>query len=298
VLSFTSLSRVKDAAGDGHARDVGQSSDRGAGRRAPCAPLDRLLRDTGLQGSALGVLVHDALADVRAFACLAAGAPTQPLADRLAFEARGLRVSDAGSLVRLARGLQEGLAAPTGDDGIPTVARLADDPSCTLRELGLTVPWLGAPAALADALREARTAWSDAVADAVARADRATLQGVLIGFVDLVALHEGRWFIHDYKTNFLGDDPAAYEGARLDDAMADALYPLQAAVYALMLARWLEARGVDDAFDGAIGGVAYLFLRGMDPASGARGTWTWRPSTRLLRALDAALPRPPAEARA
>ena len=115
---------------------------------------------------------------------------------------------------------------------------------------------------------------------------------MLIGFVDLVACHEGRWFIHDYKTNCLGDDGAAYEGERLHQAMADALYPLQAAVYALMLARWLESRGVRDAFDGAIGGVAYLFLRGMDPSSDARGTWTWRPSSRLLRALDAALPRP------
>ena len=295
VLSFTSLSRVKTSAEQVAERDVGQVVERAADRRGPVGALDRLLRDTGLQGAALGVMVHDALAEQRAFACLAPHTDTTALAEALAHEARGHRVREPQSLVRLAAGLQVGLAAPTGDAQIPSAAQLAANPEATLREIGLAVPWLGAPSQLADAMRDERAPWSEPVAEAIRRADVSRLRGVLIGFVDLVGLHAGQWFIHDYKTNFLGDDPAAYEGDRLHEAMADALYPLQAAVYALMLARWLRTRRVVNAFDDAIGGVAYLFLRGMDPSAGARGTWTWRPSSRLLRALDEALPPVPAE---
>jgi ATP-dependent exoDNAse (exonuclease V) beta subunit len=73
-------------------------------------------------------------------------------------------------------------------------------------------------------------------------------------------------------------------------AMADELYPLQAALYSVMLTRWLASRGWNPGAQPVIGGVAYLFLRGMDPGSGSQGTWTWQPSRKLLQAFDAILP--------
>ena len=100
----------------------------------------------------------------------------------------------------------------------------------------------------------------------------------------------GQWFIYDYKTNFAGDQAAAYAPDALHHAMADELYPLQAALYSVMLTRWLASRGWKSGTKPIIGGVAYLFLRGMSPDCGSQGTWTWQPSRKLLQAFDAILP--------
>ena len=63
-------------------------------------------------------------------------------------------------------------------------------------------------------------------------------------------------------------------------------YPLQAALYAAALRQWIAARtGVDPRGTNPIGGVAYLFLRGMDATNPGQGIWTWKPSTQLLDTL-------------
>ena len=117
------------------------------------------------------------------------------------------------------------------------------------------------------------------------------LRGLLVGNLDLAVQRGGRWFIYDYKTNDLGGDPDAYRPEALHEAMAGALYPLQAAIYATMLARWARVRdGGAGGLQGRIGGVAYLFVRGMDPSTGSLGTWTWEPSARLVQAMNDVLP--------
>jgi DNA repair and recombination RAD54-like protein len=68
------------------------------------------------------------------------------------------------------------------------------------------------------------------------------------------------------------------------------LHPLQAALYSVMLTRWLASRGWKPGAKPTIGGVAYLFLRGMGADSGSQGTWTWQPSLKLLQAFDTILP--------
>lgn len=36
------------------------------------------------------------------------------------------------------------------------------------------------------------------------------VQGMLKGFIDLVFQYQGRYYVLDWKSNHLGDDPAAY----------------------------------------------------------------------------------------
>ncbi|PVE05536.1 exodeoxyribonuclease V subunit beta [Limnohabitans sp. Rim28] len=98
----------------------------------------------------------------------------------------------------------------------------------------------------------------------------AQLHGMLMGFADLVFEHEGRYWVLDYKSNYLGGDDAAYTAQALDAAMAQHRYEVQAALYLLALHRLLRAR-LGDAYDPAqqLGGAVYLFLRGIDgPAGG------------------------------
>ena len=124
------------------------------------------------------------------------------------------------------------------------------------------------------------------------------LRGYLTGSLDLVLrLPDDRFVLADYKTNRLSaadETPTAwnYRPAAIESAMAEAHYPLQALLYSVALHRYLRWRQPD--YDPArhLGGVLYLFLRGMSAAEptlfGSRpcGVWSWRPPADLVTALS------------
>ncbi|MEO5678552.1 MAG: 3'-5' exonuclease, partial [Acidimicrobiales bacterium] len=125
----------------------------------------------------------------------------------------------------------------------------------------------------------------------------AEVRGFLTGSIDLVARVGGRYVVVDYKTNRLA--PAgerltahSYRPEALAAAMLDAHYPLQAALYEVALHRFLRWRL--SAYDPArhLGGVAYLFLRGMagpaTPVTGGQsaGVFAWQPPAAFVLALS------------
>jgi exodeoxyribonuclease V beta subunit len=96
----------------------------------------------------------------------------------------------------------------------------------------------------------------------------AEVRGFLNGSIDLVARVGDRHIVVDYKTNLLapsGIEPTAwhYRPEAMADAMAAAHYPLQAALYAVSLHRFLRWRLPGYSPEANLGGVGYLFLRGM-----------------------------------
>jgi exodeoxyribonuclease V beta subunit len=93
--------------------------------------------------------------------------------------------------------------------------------------------------------------------------------GYMKGFIDLVFRHAGRWYIVDYKSNWLGDRAEDYAPAQLAVAMHAHRYDLQLRIYAAALKRALALREPDLDWAEAFGGVFYLFLRGMGPSSTA-----------------------------
>jgi exodeoxyribonuclease V beta subunit len=120
-----------------------------------------------------------------------------------------------------------------------------------------------------------------------------SLRGYLAGSIDVVLrLPDQRCLVVDYKTNHLGDTAADYSPARLTEAMLHSDYPLQALLYIVVLHRFLRWRqpGYDPAQH--LGGVLYLFLRGMcgadTPVIDGRpcGVFTWRPPAELVVALS------------
>jgi exodeoxyribonuclease V beta subunit len=107
------------------------------------------------------------------------------------------------------------------------------------------------------------------------------------GFMDLVFESDGRFYLVDYKSNWLGPEPEAYRRERLDEAMARESYLLQYLIYTVALHRYLRLRVPDYDYERHFGGVFYLFLRGMDPALGpACGVFHDRPAPALVAALD------------
>jgi exodeoxyribonuclease V beta subunit len=132
-----------------------------------------------------------------------------------------------------------------------------------------------------------------------------SLRGYLTGSVDVVLRLTGpdgepRYVIVDYKTNWLGprEEPltaAAYAPSALDAAMGHSDYPLQALLYAVVLHRFLRWRQPGYDPDRHLGGVLYLYLRGMcgpqtplvdgEPC----GVFAWQPPVALVEELSALL---------
>ena len=112
------------------------------------------------------------------------------------------------------------------------------------------------------------------------------VNGFLHGFIDLVAQHGGRWYVLDYKSNWLGGDIAAYDDASIQASMRQHGYHLQYLLYLTALDRLLRVRLPDYDYDRHIGGACYLFLRGMHPDAPGRGVHFDRPDRECIAAID------------
>ncbi|MCG6905197.1 MAG: exodeoxyribonuclease V subunit beta [Desulfobacteraceae bacterium] len=111
-------------------------------------------------------------------------------------------------------------------------------------------------------------------------------RGFMKGYIDLVFHHAGRYYLVDWKSNYLGPAVAHYAQANLRSEMAASLYVLQYHLYALALHQLLRLRLPDYRYDTHFGGVFYLFLRGIDPACGPDfGIFHDRPAAGRIAAL-------------
>jgi exodeoxyribonuclease V beta subunit len=114
-----------------------------------------------------------------------------------------------------------------------------------------------------------------------------TFQGMLTGVIDLVFEHRGRYYIADYKSNFLGGRLEHYRPEALRTAVFERRYDLQYLLYTLALHRFLGTRLPGYCYQQHVGGVYYLFLRGMRPASGPEaGVYFDRPAGAVIETLD------------
>lgn len=126
------------------------------------------------------------------------------------------------------------------------------------------------------------------------------LRGFLTGSIDSVLRVHGpagpRFVVVDYKTNRLSPTDDLRLGHYTTPAMAEEMirahYPLQAILYCVALHRFLDARlpGYDPSVQ--LGGVGYLFVRGMGgsdsllQADPLTGVFTWYPPVGLVLELS------------
>jgi len=120
------------------------------------------------------------------------------------------------------------------------------------------------------------------------------LQGYLRGFIDLVYRHQGRFHVLDWKSNHLGWGAADYGNERLRRAMQEQGYHLQYLLYTVALHRYLRQRLPGYDYDQHVGGVNYVFLRGVRPSwtqsdGSAAGVFFHKPKREAIAALDALL---------
>ncbi|MDP9378021.1 MAG: UvrD-helicase domain-containing protein [Actinomycetota bacterium] len=130
---------------------------------------------------------------------------------------------------------------------------------------------------------------------------RHAVRGYLSGSIDLVMRVDGdRFFIVDYKTNWLGVQDQSltawhHRPAALSAEMQQRHYFLQALLYTVALHRYLHWRLPGYDAERNFGGVLYLFVRGMTGAETPEvngtpcGVFAWKPPAALVQALSEVL---------
>ncbi len=245
-------------------------------------------------GKEFGTLVHEILETVDTAAADLRAEVTARAAEAVA------RTASEADPELLAAALLAVLHTPTPFGPLATIA-----PRDRLAELEFEFPLAGgdAPSAtvtLADlaAVLRAQLPADDPLAgyaELLARIDPAPVRGFLTGSIDAVFRLPGpRFVIVDYKTNRLGAGEltaAHYTRDRMAAEMVRAHYPLQALLYSVALHRYLRLRlpGYDPRRH--LGGVGYLFVRGMvgpETPHGC-GVFDWHPPAALIEALSEVL---------
>ena len=119
------------------------------------------------------------------------------------------------------------------------------------------------------------------------RLDFQPARGFMKGFIDLVFQFQGRFYLVDWKSNFLGSRVEDYHAKNLARAMEDHFYRLQLNLYVLALHRYLKYRVSGYRYADHFGGAYYLFLRGMDPGKEEGfGIYYESPGEGLIEALS------------
>ena len=116
------------------------------------------------------------------------------------------------------------------------------------------------------------------------------VKGLMKGYLDVLFQHGGRYYIVDWKSNFLGKTLDHYKRGLLNAEMQKAFYVLQYHLYVLATHLHLKMKLPGYVYEKDFGGVFYIFLRGIDAARGPEyGIFEDRPDIRLVDALGKAL---------
>jgi len=274
VYSFSQLAREESGA-----------EARGAEDEAEPAPMQQRSR---FSGTRFGNALHAALEGVR-FAdwqdwqgALPPPGQLEPLREALRGEGFASEADQDEGLPLLTQ-----LVAATLNARLPEGTVLATRPPdslCAEMEFHLELAPVAVPALLAllhaHGLLDARRGFGL----------RTRLEGLLTGFIDLVyEAADGRFYVLDYKSNQLPD----YGAEGVARAVREHEYDLQYVIYTLAVHRWLRFR-LGARYDIArhLGGVRYLFCRGLDEGTPGSGVHALRLPDALVLALDALLATP------
>jgi len=113
----------------------------------------------------------------------------------------------------------------------------------------------------------------------------APARGFMRGFIDMVFGFEGRYYLVDWKSNYLGNRVNDYGQNTMAAAMEKEFYNLQYYIYAVALHQYLRLRLPGYDYERHFGGIFYVFLRGVDPLNPHVGIYRDRPTKELISEL-------------
>jgi len=135
--------------------------------------------------------------------------------------------------------------------------------------------------------------WATGWPERVGRLSFSPTRGFLKGFIDLICEVDGRYYLIDWKSNWLGPELKNYHPNAIQREMVSKYYVLQYHLYTVALHRHLELRLPNYDFARHFGGVRYLFLRGINPTAPGHGIFSACPTAEQITLLARTLLAPP-----
>lgn len=111
------------------------------------------------------------------------------------------------------------------------------------------------------------------------------MEGIMNGFIDLFFEYDGKYYILDWKSNYLGKDLSYYSQDAINNAMAENNYHLQYLIYTVAIKRYLEKRKPGFNYEKDFGGIIYLFVRGIREGKDS-GIFFRKPSVDYLNKFE------------
>ncbi len=115
-------------------------------------------------------------------------------------------------------------------------------------------------------------------------------KGFIRGYIDLIFRAKERYYLLDWKSNFLGSRVEDYGKDALRLVMDNEFYTLQYHLYTLALHQYLRQRLPGYSYEKCFGGVFFVFIRGVDSEKGPEfGVYNDVPPKDLINALGTSL---------
>jgi exodeoxyribonuclease V beta subunit len=111
------------------------------------------------------------------------------------------------------------------------------------------------------------------------------VEGFMRGFIDLLFRFQNRYYIVDWKSNWLGNQLSDYDQKGIQASMLQHSYFLQYHLYTVAADLYLRRRVAGYEYDKQFGGVFYVFFRGLDPSKADHGIFYHLPAAALISSL-------------
>ena len=106
--------------------------------------------------------------------------------------------------------------------------------------------------------------------------------GMLHGFIDLIFEYDSKFFVADYKSNYIGDKLEDYHQEAMSSKNRASFYDLQYLIYTVALDKYLQQKLPNYSYKEHFGGVYYFYLRGF---KNGYGVYMARPSKEIIEEL-------------
>jgi len=111
-------------------------------------------------------------------------------------------------------------------------------------------------------------------------------EGFMKGYIDTIFQYNGRFYIIDWKSNFLGTGIKNYTQNLLRETIKSDYYNLQYYIYTLALHQYLKWRMPKYKYENDFGGVFYVFIRGVNSQLGPEfGIFNDVPESKFIEKL-------------
>ncbi|WP_367671519.1 exodeoxyribonuclease V subunit beta [Buchnera aphidicola] len=111
-------------------------------------------------------------------------------------------------------------------------------------------------------------------------------KGILLGIIDLIFQNKNKYYLVDYKSNYLGKNKKFYTKKILKKEIKKNGYDIQYYLYSTALHKFLKRKLKKYNFKKNFGGIYYLFLRGMNGKNKKTGIFFYYPKKKIIKKIN------------